>query len=186
MYMLIYTSIYINAHRSLLPQYNLEISNYGVNGDNIFLMRSRLDVMLSEVNNTYAFILFWDSDVSDVSEYKMHTNEIAGVRESFQENLRYVLTEIKKRKPDAFIAVAGPELLGEGPLFSGEADVALETYIGKQRMLERYRIIYRRIAGEFNIPYIDVRLAFLNALPKNYYGYQGCLTVGIIRMFISL
>jgi hypothetical protein len=34
--------------------------------------------------------------------------------------------------------------------------------------------------------YIDVRQAFLNALPANYYGYQGCLTVGKSHIFISL
>ena len=36
----------------------------------------------------------------------------------FLQNVDFVLKAIKKKKPDAFIALAGPEMLGEGPLFS--------------------------------------------------------------------
>ena len=44
-------------------------------------------------------------------------------------------------------------------------------------MLNRYTKINKEIAGNFNIPYIDMRQAFLDAIPSNYYGYSGCLTI---------
>lgn len=37
---------------------------------------------------------------------------------TFLQNLNYVLNTITTKKPDAFVALAGPEILGEGPLFS--------------------------------------------------------------------
>ena len=90
-------------------------------------------------------IVYWDSDVSDVSEYLMKPSEVAEVREKYLsvrvyhafyrnqrilsvyltdlimntlQQLNALLTTIKRAKPTAHIALAGPDLMGEGPLFA--------------------------------------------------------------------
>ena len=44
-------------------------------------------------------------------------------------------------------------------------------------MLNRYTKINKDITKSYNLPYIDMRRAFLDALPFSYYGYEGCLTI---------
>ena len=45
-------------------------------------------------------------------------------------------------------------------------------------MLRRYTEINKEVASSYSsLPYIDMRQAYLDALPKNYYGYMGCLTI---------
>ena len=52
------------------------------------------------------------------------------------------------------------------------------TYYGKIRMLRRYTLINKEIVSTYpSVSYIDMRQAFLEALPNNYYGYMGCLTI---------
>jgi hypothetical protein len=102
------------------------------------------------------------------------------------------------------VAVAGPALLGEGPLFPPR-NVGPLYYWGKQRMLDKYRSLTREVCTASFVPYIDVRqvnvfwlvwlLAFAplhhfttptcshktqameDALPTMSFGYSGCLTV---------
>lgn len=44
-------------------------------------------------------------------------------------------------------------------------------------MLDRYVTINKELCSDNAIPYLDVRRRFLSALPANYYGYMGCLTI---------
>ena len=45
-------------------------------------------------------------------------------------------------------------------------------------MLRRYTEINKQIVANYpSVPYIDMRQAFLNAIPRTYYGYTGCLTI---------
>ena len=45
-------------------------------------------------------------------------------------------------------------------------------------MLRRYTEINKQIVASYpSVPYIDMRQAFLNAIPRTYYGYMGCLTI---------
>ena len=49
-------------------------------------------------------------------------------------------------------------------------------YYTKRRMLDRYVTINRQVGHDHSVPYIDMRQAFLDAIPNNYYGHKGCLT----------
>ena len=44
-------------------------------------------------------------------------------------------------------------------------------------MIKRYIKINQEICENHSVPYIDVHHAFISAVPANYYGYQGCLTI---------
>jgi hypothetical protein len=44
-------------------------------------------------------------------------------------------------------------------------------------MLDRYLTINQELCANNSVQYIDTRHPFLAALPPNYYGYQGCLTI---------
>lgn len=44
-------------------------------------------------------------------------------------------------------------------------------------MLDRYMTINQELCENNSVQYIDTRHPFLSALPANYYGYQGCLTI---------
>ena len=118
-------------------------------------------------------------------------------------NLNDTLTTIFVRCSTCFVAVAGPALLGEGPLFPPR-NVGPLHYLGKQRMLDKYRSLAREVCAASFVPYIDVRQvptctvrsccwycssypfhnphvhvhqAMEDALPAMSFGYSGCLTV---------
>ena len=67
------------------------------------------------------------------------------------------------------MAVAGPELLGEGPIGS-------TTYFSKRDMLDAYRNMTRQVAADHDVPYIDMRQAFLDAIPKWWVFGAGWIT----------
>lgn len=43
-------------------------------------------------------------------------------------------------------------------------------------MLDKYVTINKQIGNDHSVPYIDMRQAFLDEIPVNYYGHKGCLT----------
>ena len=71
----------------------------------------------------------------------------------------------------AKLAVAGPEILGEGP-------VGLPgRFFNKTSMLDDYRVLTRVVAEANSVPYIDMRAAFLNAIPFWWLLPSGVVTV---------
>ena len=79
---------------------------------------------------------------------------------AFVTNLNATLTTIFVRCPTCFVAVAGPALLGEGPLFPPR-NVGPLYYWGKQRMLDKYRSLTRELCAASFVPYIDVRQVYV-------------------------
>jgi hypothetical protein len=163
---------------SFLPQLQFQFYNYGKDGDKISGITERVDLMLNDVlsnGGLDAVILYWDSDVSDIDEYDMPRTSVGILRTNYRADVEYALNRIKARCPDCYLALAGPEMIGEGPLFPVRTHAIV--YYNKQLMLDRYRTINREICSTFHIPYINMRQAFLDAVPSMFYGYSGCLTV---------
>jgi lysophospholipase L1-like esterase len=71
--------------------------------------------------------------------------------------------------------MGGPEVLGEGPLFA-PLNAPLWVYYNKIKMLDRYVRLNQHIAEKLGIQYMNIRQAFLDALPAGRKVYSGCLT----------
>jgi hypothetical protein len=91
---------------ALLPYYKLEYYNFAVNGANIVDIR---DMQLSDALTLKPdmFIMFWDSDCSDVDENKIGKTE---VRANYTNNLNFVVDSIVAS--GAYLALGGPAILG--------------------------------------------------------------------------
>ena len=112
--------------------------------------------------------MYWDSDCSDVYELNMTTSEILQVRATYTTNVEYVIRSVLKA--GAYIAVGGPEILGEGP-------IKPERFWGKDPMLNDYRDINVNVTSSLNVRYMDIRQAFLDTIPSWWLSGSGYLTV---------
>ena len=155
--------------QSLMPNYNLNFNNLAHAGDGIIAMRDRLPSVLQSPGD--AVIMFWDSDVSANLETPENIDEL---RRIYISNVSFVINAIQQNRTGIKIALAGPGILGEGPLIK---KVPFTVYHQKKIMLNAYSAINQDIANSFNITYIDVRSAYLSQLPFYRLTYGGCLTV---------
>ena len=152
----------------------VNLYNYGVNGDTIGRILDRTDGMLATVR-PQAVILFWDSDVSDINERILHPDQITALRENYKSALRTVCSKILAT--GSLLVIVGPELLGEGPVILNDKSAFIDVYASKEEMLNDYREMNEEIAQEFNVPYIDIRKAFLDVLATTTWPYNnGCIT----------
>ncbi len=90
--------------------------NSGVNSDTISRIDDRVQFVLDDAMHAglWATILFWDSDCSDVDETWMTTEEIGFVRGNYTARLVSVCEKIIAA--GSLLAIAGPGVLGEGPV----------------------------------------------------------------------
>ena len=147
-----------------------------MNGDTISAILNRVDSVLAEIQ-PQAVILFWDSDCSDIDEEHLNPKEKQALRETYRSNLLAVSSKILAQ--GSLLAIAGPELLGEGPkmLDSYWYQHRHGTYLSKTAMLNDYRVINEEVALQLkSVPYIDIRKAFLDAIPEWSYN-SGCVTL---------
>lgn len=140
---------------------NMNIANFGHDGDTISEIAARLPTAIAGPPD--ALILFWDSDCSDINEYAMSPQRKELNRFYYQSNLTYVINTTLSAGVK-FMAIAGPELLGEKPFLTPHA------FWRKKGMLEDYREMNRNIAAQWNLPYIDVRHELIKTLPW-FWGY---------------
>lgn len=152
-----------------LPNFNLNLMNFGHNADGIVALRRRIKHVLATPAD--AIIILWDSDINADVESKV---DVAILREFYISNVTFVVKAIQKNSSTVHIALAGPTIIGEGVFFK---KVPFTTYHKRIAMLNDYAAINRGIAESFNITYIDIRSAYLNALPIYRMSYQGCLTI---------
>lgn len=141
----------IQAH---FPDVKLEFVNSGCNGNHIhhILARVQKDVLDHKPD---AVILYWDSDVCEEMEVVMKEEN----QKKFGDTVRETINMIKSQIP--LMALAGPCLLGEpGPLF------AMKRYKGKDKPLDIYREINRKLCEELSVSYIDIRDAYQKAIPS--------------------
>ena len=100
----------------------------------------------------------------------MSASKVHKMRAHYNATLRAVMRSILET--GAYFAMAGPEILGESDYYP------LPTrYLNKIKMLDDYRAINKAMAREFNVSYIDVRQAFVDAIPPYWHFYSGYVTV---------
>ena len=121
---------------------------------------------------TDAVILLWDSDVSDVDEFRRSASYVAQLRANYTTTLKSVIKTVLQT--GAFFAFGGPVLLGES--YTTYLAV-LPKFRNKFQMLNDYRDMNKAVAKELNVPYIDVREAFLNAIPTYWHFLHGYVTI---------
>jgi len=132
---------------------NITIINEGINGNRIHDILERTPDVLKNYEPV-AVILFWDSDCSDVDESTMRKEEVAELRANYTMNLIAVVTQILGT--GSLLAISGPEVLGEG----------LREV--KTPMLDDYREMNKKVAADYQLPYIDMRKAFLDDCPDKW------------------
>ena len=144
----------------LPPGDSIEYINAGNNGNEIADILARTPQALATYT-PWATILFWDSDCSNIDESTMTPAQVAQLRQNYTDNVMRVISLVVASKSK--LAVAGPELLGEGPLFLPP------RFANKTGMLDAYRVLTRNATEQFaHVPYIDMRFAFMAVLPLGW------------------
>jgi len=149
--------------QALLPEYKLTFKSYAKWGMTIADIQNYLEEALP--TNPDAFFLLWDSDVSNYSPEQD--------TEDRRRDYKNVLTDVveKTTSTGAYLAVAGPGLLGEGMV------LLQSRFWRKQGMLNDYRKMNEEICAAHGVDYVDFRSALLNALPFWHMLYKGWVTV---------
>ncbi len=146
--------------KNLLPNclQNITILNKG-------RLRQRLtnDVLLLQPDLVF---IHFDSDVSDQDNNFLRLNS---TQLAYHEDYDFILHMMTSYKIP-HIVIAGPGLLGEGPV------VRRSKFQGKEDLLDKYRLINQRLAGDYKIPYIDIRKAYQEALPPFWIFSSGFVT----------
>ena len=71
------------------------------------------------------------------------------------------------------MALSGPGVLGEGHRFFAPK---VDRFRNKEVMLNWYTDLNKETAASLNVPYIDVRQAFLDFIPSYQLCYSLCVT----------
>ena len=135
------------------PSVRFELINKGIDGDRISWINDRLEADTISLNPEIAVVL-WDSDVSDIDETLLSSVERYLLHKTYRWNLQTVIGRLQSAGID--VMVSGPVLLGERPKGQNRDDKKLEYYCR----------INREVAGEMGVEYIDLRAAFVRALPQ--------------------
>jgi hypothetical protein len=155
-----------------LPEYLLDIKNCGVDGAKIETTRN------SSLSNCVlpaepdAVILFWHSDASDVDEASLPDATVGGLHDAYRENVLSVI-ETLQAKAD-FVALSSTGVCGETKAAWGQPNS--ERFNQKTPILNLYTDMNREIADLTGIPFINVREAFLDAVPWYQLCYRYCVT----------
>ena len=149
---------------------NVTLINSGQNGEEIESILDRTPRMLAEFK-PWAVILFWDSDCSNIDESTMSPSQVAQLRANYSFHVQATCQLIVDS--GAKLAVAGPELLGEGPIglqprFKSKTSEYMEAYV------ELTRNSAESVRGA---SYINMRAAFLEAIPIWWKLYGGWVTI---------
>lgn len=164
-----------NIQHALSPKYpSLEFSVYssGQGGNTIFDLRNRMDRDVLQRHSTKwlisgrsapnAVVVYWDSDCSDYTE-TMDMKD--SMRNTYKENLYFVLKELMAHIP--CVILAGPSLLGELPHGQNSKDDMYDDYVS----------INRNISSDLDIQYLNTRKAFFDNLPSDWQNSLGYLTI---------
>ena len=151
--------------RKQFPFYLLDIENQGIGGNKINSIRERMyrDVVSKKPD---IILLYWDSDVSDQdADYLEEKSTELKYKDDLSEVVRVLKNTTSK------LAVAGPGLLGEGPLFS------LDYFYRKNGLLNHYREINKNVSQENGVLYVDIRKALKDSIPSAWIFSMGFCTV---------
>jgi hypothetical protein len=129
------------------PYQQFEVISSGVDSDTIAKLKDRMyyDCIYCRPE---AVIMYWDSELTNLPKSYLSSQE--GI-DTYTNNLIDVITALKSSVK--YVAVSGPNLLGE----------LREGHNSYDKYLNMYRQINRDVSLSYNIPYIDIRQAFLDA-----------------------
>jgi hypothetical protein len=157
--------------KAYLPRYNLDIIRCAENGARIAGIR---DIIMPECAlpaTPDAVILFWDSDCSDVNEDEMDSEGVKDTRAAYYSGVVATINQLTQT--GAFVAIASPGVLGEGAkLFAPKQ----QRFQNKEEMLDDYSEMNKQVANVFDIPFIDIRAAFMAYVPAYQLCYSLCVT----------
>ena len=162
-----------------MPQFKLNITSLGYSGSGIEALRytwlERVLANTTERGHIDAMIMLWDSDVSD-ENWRISREDILEKKKRYITNTAAVIQRILSTKPGIFLAIAGPLMYGEGPLF---APLRRYDHVYDYRMYsekyDEFITLNQALCVGFNITYIDVRSTFLSLIPKHRHGFRGNL-----------
>lgn len=138
----------------LHPDRRFELLNAGVNGDTIAGIRARLQHDVIDLAPS-AVVLYWDSDAADVEDSEESPERAAELRVDYERHLAAVLDLLRSATPH--VIVAGPTLYGERPRGQNPKD----------RVLDSYAEINRRISHLHRATWVDTRRAAFTALERD-------------------
>lgn len=133
------------------------------------IRQKQLSVALSKMPDM--IIMFWDSDCSNYNEMTMASEEVSIQHKNYRENLKIVVETILSHQ--IHLVMTGPGFLGEGWLKLGLP----ARFQGKEKMLETYLQINKRVARSHNATFINIRRIFQRSIPWYWIIYKGYFTV---------
>lgn len=153
-----------NSIKAVHPDWNVNVINAGVCGNDVKDLQSRLqkDVLSKNPNIVYIYI-----GVNDVWKWEMkRANFIGTTKEDYEAGLKDLIGKIK---------AAGAQVILATPAIHGEK---IDGTNHQDKMLDEYCDISRRVASEQKVPLIDLRKAFMNYLKAHNPGNKekGVLT----------
>ena len=161
---------YITLVKNTLDQeckdLGIEVFNAGVSGHKVPNLQARLDKDVIAKKPTIVFIYIGINDVWHWN--KNAQGEMSGgtTKEKFEEGLKDLIARIKAA--GARVILCTPSVIGEKPDGSNERD----------KMLDEYSAISRKVAKETGVQLTDLRKAFLAYEKKHNTGnkHSGVLT----------
>lgn len=96
--------------------YNIEYNCLAIDGSKI------IDVEVTQLWPAIdwkpnATIIFWDTDISDVDEYDMPSEDVTNIRNQFQVTVNTVVNTILNHTNNTNLALSIPGILGEDQVF---------------------------------------------------------------------
>jgi len=118
-------------------------------------------------DNSTVVILNHDSDATDTDTQNMTDNEYTLFLQQFSDQLSEFARIATSNTQVKFVAIAGPNVFGEGPLFKPARFTA-----DKPKVLKDIRAVSMDVAKKFLIPYIDMKGALASVKPSWYIPYR--------------
>ena len=152
--------------RAALPEYALRFASVAQYGAEIATINSFLHFAVSLRPD--GLILQWDSDVSNNDLDSMSKRQRLSIKNDYRDNLQWLISNVTGSNI-SMIAISGPTILGESwyglPSKWWSANLWLDQFV----------TITRDVAGQNNVPYINMKQRLLEAASKNsnnkYCGY---------------
>ena len=157
---------FIQRLNSIFPSEDFNFTNSGKNGQKISELRHRLnnDIIAHHPDGV---VLFWDSDVSSSQNSPGHLLDNS-YQTQYENDLQYIVNSLRGNV--SFVTVAGPIVLGEGPLFQPK------RFSGRNEVLDLYTKINERVCASANVSFINFRKLYREATPLFWLINQGFLT----------
>ena len=155
----------------------LDVINCGYSAVKVaWLLSNAIEECVLPAKPDAVFILM-DTDVSDVNEEPLNTEEVEHLRAYYHSNLTRIIETLQQPSSGIsprFIALCSPGVLGETSYawFQPTQD----RFHHKANMLHAYTEQNRDIAAITDIAYIDVQKAFHAVIPWYQLSYAWCCT----------